>query len=169
MSVDQPEHRGAFRRYVDQVFGRREKPVSPEEYAAVQADIDDFLVATDPEILSDNIAICVDMMSRGADQELLDSYLAVQAPSSIGKAVILTGATMELNRRSTENLKAAVSSLKERQSFGNQQLDQDTQRAMSQIEGILETLDQTVSDAAENMMSLVEWTRQRLEERLQSK
>lgn len=164
MGIEQTGQRGAFKRFWDSVLGPVEDQMRQRKYAALRTEIENFLAATDPEVLSQNMSTCADMIAQGVDNKQLNAFLDERAPGKIGKAVVLMGGIQELNRRSTDNVRTALSSLKEPQSGHHRQLDPDTERVVSQIGEILGDLDQNQSDAIEQLMAVVNLTRTSLSE-----
>src|SRR3989337_1372930 len=100
----QPKKRGAFVRFWDTVFGPYEDRLRPRKYDALRTEVEGFLAATDPELLTQNISTCAEMMMQRAPKRELNAFLKQVAPTDITRQVVLHGAVMEVQRHSIEDL-----------------------------------------------------------------
>jgi hypothetical protein len=164
----QPKKRGAFVRFWDTVLGPYEDRLQQRKYDVLRTEIEGFVAATDPELLTQNISTCAEMMIQRAPNRELDSFLKQVAPTDIARQVVLHGAVMEVQRHSIENLRDSMSGLQKSQAQHHLEADPGVALVTSDIDGILGDLDKNQSEASDMMMSLVESIRNEMTKILQS-
>ena len=167
----QPRKKNAFVRFWDTVLGPYEDRLRPRKYDALRTEVEGFLAATDPELLTQKISTCADMITQGVPTKQLETFLEGTSKGEIGRQVIILGGILELDRRSTGTVREALKNLQERQAGSQRQLEPDEARDMSQIEESLGDLDQIQRDAIAHLMDVVDLTRtslRSLSDRLQS-